>query len=251
MRKFFALALVSLGGLPDRRTQEFARCALLNVGQWALNGKRTATTLGAVRERLSSTILEMLNGARALSAQSKASGISKTTVTLINARSSELPDRRPFRNGARANLVVTSPPYPGIHVLYHRWQVDGRKETPAPYWIANCYDGQGASYYNFASRKDETDERYFDELRGSFSAVRKVVTDDAYVVQLVAFAQPRRQLKRYLSVMESCGFTELSHHAAGRPGRRVWRNVPQRNWHANLGGATNSSKEILLIHRAK
>ena len=31
-----------------------------------------------------------------------------------------------------ADLVVTSPPYPGIHMLYHRWQVDGRKETDAP-----------------------------------------------------------------------------------------------------------------------
>lgn len=33
-------------------------------------------------------------------------------------------------------LILTSPPYPGVHVLYHRWQVQGRKETPAPFWIA-------------------------------------------------------------------------------------------------------------------
>jgi hypothetical protein len=42
----------------------------------------------------------------------------------------------------KAKLIVTSPPYPGVHVLYHRWHVDGRRETPAPYWIAGCNDGQ-------------------------------------------------------------------------------------------------------------
>jgi hypothetical protein len=38
-------------------------------------------------------------------------------------------------------LVLTSPPYPGVHVLYHRWQVDGRKETPLPFMIAGKLDG--------------------------------------------------------------------------------------------------------------
>src|SRR5207249_10695238 len=77
------------------------------------------------------------------------------------------------------DLVVTSPPYPGIHMLYHRWQVDGRKETDAPYWIANCTDGAGATYYNFADRKAAAEDRYYKKARKAFSAVRRVMRPGA------------------------------------------------------------------------
>src|SRR6185503_19161327 len=52
-----------------------------------------------------------------------------------------------FKDGQNPRLVLTSPPYPGVHVLYHRWQIDGRKETAAPFIIANKLDGAGSSYY--------------------------------------------------------------------------------------------------------
>ena len=48
-----------------------------------------------------------------------------------------------MRRWRAPQLVVTSPPYPGVHVLYHRWQVDGRKEAPLPFMIANKLDGAG------------------------------------------------------------------------------------------------------------
>ena len=30
-------------------------------------------------------------------------------------------------------LILTSPPYPGVYVLYHRWKIGGRRESPAPF----------------------------------------------------------------------------------------------------------------------
>ena len=59
-------------------------------------------------------------------------------------------------------LILTSPPYPGVHVLYHRWQVKGRKDTSAPFWIANIEDGQGETYYTFGYRYQNELRKYFD-----------------------------------------------------------------------------------------
>ena len=38
-------------------------------------------------------------------------------------------------------------------MLYHRWQVDGRKEAPLPFMIANKLDGAGSSFYTMGDRK--------------------------------------------------------------------------------------------------
>jgi hypothetical protein len=145
-----------------------------------------------------------------------------------------------------ADLVVTSPPYPGIHMLYHRWQVDGRKETDAPYWIANCTDGLGAAYYNFADRKAAAEDRYYKKARKAFSAVRRVMRPGAVLAQLVAFPEPDRHLRRYLNAMESAGFEEMQRPTA----RRIWRAVPGRRWHASSKGKLSSSKEVVLLHTA-
>jgi hypothetical protein len=71
-------------------------------------------------------------------------------------------------------LIVTSPPYPGVHVLYHRWQVDGRRETPAPFWIAGKLDGAGSSYYTMGDRKNPELRSYFDSLEASFTSVVEI-----------------------------------------------------------------------------
>jgi hypothetical protein len=68
-------------------------------------------------------------------------------------------------------LVVTSPPYPGIHVLYHRWQVDGRKEAPFPFLIANKLDGAGSSYYTMGDRQYPELRTYFDNLQANMSSI--------------------------------------------------------------------------------
>jgi len=37
--------------------------------------------------------------------------------------------------------------------LYHRWQVDSRKEAPLPFMIANKLDGAFSSFYTMGDRK--------------------------------------------------------------------------------------------------
>lgn len=241
IKKVLALALRSLSQLPDASTV-LARCALLNVGQWALNGGGRQPTLNEFRERLQSTVHEMVSGVEAL--EERVDGRFSPPV-LINDSAARIAEHQPFAGGAKASLVVTSPPYPGIHMLYHRWQVDGRRETAAPYWLAECNDGHGASFYNFAYRSENAADKYFAESLKTLTAVRGVMRDDALFVQLIAFSNPTRHLPRYLANMEKAGFSEVR---AGR--RRIWRRVPSRRWHATLKGALNSAREVVLIHRA-
>jgi hypothetical protein len=147
----------------------------------------------------------------------------------------------------RVTLVLASPPYPGVHMLYHRWQVDGRRETPAPYWIADCHDGRGTSYYTFGDRRHDNLDSYFATLQESLISVRQMMQDGAIIVQMVSFSDRNRQLRRYLSTMSASGFDEVVDPSSQQ---RIWRDVPNRKWHAALKGRTNSSKEVVLIHQA-
>ena len=105
-------------------------------------------------------------------------------------------------------LILTSPPYPGVHVLYHRWQVLGRRETPAPFWIAGTLDGAGASYYTFGDRKNVP--RYYELAREAFASVARLSSRKTVVAQMVAFSEPEWQLPSYLEVMQDSGFKEIS-----------------------------------------
>jgi hypothetical protein len=127
---------------------------------------------------------------------------------LIHGTAADLPKVNPFLRGSKANLVVTSPPYPGIHILYHRWQVDGRKETPAPYWIAGCYDGKGAAYYNFADRNETHQDDYFAEsLKTSVQSAPSWQTTQRWSDDCLL--RSRTQLK-YLANMQAAGFQACS-----------------------------------------
>ncbi len=252
VKKFIALALESLSDLPSVRAQGFARAVLLNVSQLALNGRRSFEPLPAFRERVSSTTHRMIEGADEFRQRLHANGLSIQDPQLLHVSASLLATQPPFANGDRADLVVTSPPYPGIHVLYHRWQVDGRKETPAPYWIAACQDGNGAGYYSFAERRRASDDDYFRESLKTLRAVRAVTKRGGIVIQMLAFAEPRRQLRRYLGNMEAAGFRELrlDEQLGLARHRRIWRGVPGRQWHASLKGQASGSREVVLVHEA-
>lgn len=252
-KKLIAQCILAINTFRSDRAKTFARCVLLNVAQWALNNRKTAPSLGKVRVKIVTTTEEMLQSLDELSWKQSTTSNSPCPPVILHGSSSELHTMTPFSDRVKADLVITSPPYPGIHILYHRWQVDGGKETPAPYWIASCMDGQGASFYNFAARHEDAEEEYFRESLRTLRSIRTVTRKGALVIQLIAFSSPRRQLEKYLHGMELAGFAEVRSvdgKSGGNPLRRIWREVPQRKWYANIKGNTSSSREVVLIHRA-
>lgn len=243
IKKLIAAALASIADLPTGTSREFAKCVVLRVSQWALDGRERHTPLDDFRMKLASTAQEMVAANRELGERIK---LYEGRATLLNLDASLINKASLFADeGKRASLVVTSPPYPGVHVLYHRWQVDGRRETPAPYWIAGCSDGQGASFYNFGDRRESAADSYFQKSLETLKAIRQVMRDGGHIVQLVAFNRPEDQLERYLENMRTAGFSESKVARS-----RIWRQVPNRKWHAALMGKTNSSREVVLVHRA-
>lgn len=252
-RKAIEQGLSSARELDTPKLEAFARCAILRTAQWALDGRRKLPSMAEFRSDLVSNTHEMLEGARLLRKVVTASGgrggqpihcFNRSTAGLeLDSRLRGLPPPR---------LVCTSPPYPGVHVLYHRWQVDGRKETPAPFWIANKLDGDGESYYTLGNRRAFELKSYFEGLREAMRSISAICSKDTTVMQVVAFSDPSWQLPRYLSVIDDAGMKEmfLPNLRKQRDGR-LWRSVPNRKWHANQKGKTSGSQEVVLFHRLK
>jgi hypothetical protein len=256
IRKALELALSHVDRLSTQTQKNFARCLLLKTAQWALDCRTRIPGVAEFRERLLANLGEMVEGA-----QSYGAALSSTSCRDDRAWFPALPilqsvvgvDRNErIRAAGRPALILTSPPYPGVHVLYHRWQVRGRRETPAPYWIADCLDGNFASYYTFGDRQQQGLVSYFNELERGFSALARVSSQQTLLVQPVAFSEPSWQLPRYLRMLEAAGFCEIKYPAiANGNDERVWRAVPNRKWYADQRGAISASKEAILFHRLR
>jgi hypothetical protein len=255
IRKTIEIALADMDSLRCDRQRDFIRCLLLKTAQWAVDCRKYYPSARDFRRQLIVHAEEMIEGAIALRGERELikarfpGGNDLTPACLhLSAEKIAQPSNYPFSSAPR--LILTSPPYPGVHVLYHRWQVNGRKETPAPYWIANCLDGNGASFYTFGDRKQRHLEGYFESMRECYKALSVVASKKTWLVQLVAFSAPEWQLPLFLEILQECGFDEvlfddLPQNIAGRS----WRTVPNRKFYADHKGSMPSSKEVLLVHR--
>jgi hypothetical protein len=256
IRKSIELALARIGELPRLRQQRFARCILLRIGQWALDCREHIPSAAQFRNELLDCLDSFTEGMREFRdavREHPAPGRASMTLS-IHCPAANLPEHIGAIDSLpkRPNLVVTSPPYPGVYVLYHRWKVRGRKESPAPFWVADCQDGQGQAQYCFGHRKQQGLTTYFNGIRASFAGVRQVIDPRALVVQMVAFSEPGWQIPRYLESMEEAGFDEVSPESLGLPvNDRLWRCVPSRRWFALIQGALATSKEYVLFHRPR
>jgi hypothetical protein len=223
-----------------KRVKDFLRAALLKTGQWAIDSKKVIPTTANFRERLQLNINAMLEAVPSIRARNGAIVVCKNkSATKIHT------DQTMSRLGP-PKLVLTSPPYPGVHVMYHRWQVKSRRETAAPFWIANSLDGHGHAHYTMGNRHENGLTTYFDNILEAFTSVSQVCNKDTIVVQMIAFSDLSWQLERYLKTMSDAGFDELHFY-----GDRLWRYVPNRKWYAQQKGNTSSSKEVVLFHKLK
>lgn len=246
IKKLLRFTIAQLHDLPTLRSRRFARCILLRTSQWALDGRRYPPSISEFKSQLLTFAEEMLCSMIQLREFLSAQTIRVPRPRLVCGRAESLPQLSLFRNGRKAALVVTSPPYPGVHVLYHRWQVLGRRETPAPYWISGCQDGQGASFYNFGDRHDPSQKQYFESYAASLAGISNVLEPGGVLVQMVACRNPHIHLPQIVLAVERAGFEPVGVHDCLAP---ITRTVPGRKWHALLQGNIETSNEFVLIHR--
>jgi len=257
IRKQIEQYLIKLKEIKNPKLHKFLRCALLRTAQWALDNRKTTPSIAEFRQKFFEVVGEMVNGMYELSSSQictiEDSNLRKSPETHVLHTHTQDIDTHPVITQLPApKLIITSPPYPGVHVIYHRWQIHGRKETPAPFWIANCHDGHGESHYTFGCRSMAGLENYFSNLESAYQAITSLLNEQSIVVQVIAFSEPAWQLPRYLEVMDKAGLKEWCLPTrAGTENRRLWRDVPNRKWYATLQDKTASSRELILLHSLK
>lgn len=255
IRKTLELALAQVAELPRKRQQIFARCALLRTAQWALDCRKDIPPAQQFRQQLLNYAEEMIKGALEYAKAVRESDrlynlIGSMRALCLQRSAAGIETDARLRGFPAPSLILTSPPYPGVHVLYHRWQVQGRRETPAPFWVANCLDGNGASFYTFGHREQKDLKGYYEKAFAAFSSLAKIADRKTLLVQLVGFSDPSWQLPRFLSVLDLAGFTEVHFpDFTNSSDGRLWRCIPNRKWYADQRGDIPPSKEVVLFHR--
>lgn len=247
---FLVSAQQSVTTLPGRRTPRFARCVLLRVAQLLTESWTNDYDFDTFSKKLVRVARQMCDGIEDFSYQVKQRGLKKNQITgrrlLLEASTIGVENSFSFDNQhARPKLVLTSPPYPGVHVLYHRWQINGRRETPVPYWIVDSPDGHGPAHFTMGGRSARGVESYFHMIAAAYKSVRMMIHDDGVLVQLVAFTDIDRQLPSYLEAMSRAGFKSSDLEISPN----TWRTVPNRRWFAHSSHQSDSSNEVLLVHR--
>ncbi len=175
---FFSTVLYWANLLSTKRQQNFVCLVLVGVGQWALDCKKETPSWQELLQHFCCQIEVVMDGHHdyltKAAAANKLPRCQLSRMRRIINRSSEESgeDGRIPASWLPAKLVITSPPYPGVHVLYHRWQIHGRKETPAPFWLANSRNGDGEAHYCLGRRGESDLKTYFKRLGDAFSSVR-------------------------------------------------------------------------------
>jgi hypothetical protein len=247
-----------LSTVEDHELRDFLLCALLSTSQWALDCRSTIPKSEEFFQTLYRTVVKMSGEMEAYCAVLRnAFGDRLRTVgqnrrIILRSAASAHEDKRVPQEWLPARLVITSPPYPGVHVLYHRWQVRGRRETAAPFAILNSKDGHGPSHYTLGGRHEAGVRRFFDNLTACFRSISNLLDENSTVIQLVSVADPDTQLTQILSAMRRAGFEECGAEAFGqKQSGRFWRSVPNRKWYANGKEDLTSARELLLVHRLR
>lgn len=250
LRKAIEQSLASVVRLRLDAARTLARCVVLRTAQWALDAREQRPSIPNFRSEMIGRAKAMLKASLQFTKEIEAlPSKARPTCLFLNRPAAGANEEEIVQQIAPPKLILTSPPYPGVHVLYHRWQVDGRREAPAPFWIANKVDGAGSSYYTMGDRKYPELRSYFEKLEAAFSSIAAMAGTETTIVQMVAFSEPAWQLPRYLEVMERCGLSERTLGLEDSEDGRLWRDVPNRKWHLRYKARGAAAREVVLIHR--
>jgi hypothetical protein len=257
-RQVILAALADLATIRSDRARALARCIVLRTAQWALDMRSEVPTAEHLAEAMTSTASQMIAAAtQAASNYRTADQLcyvgDRRRSLVVQQGVPGLSHHKAIERYSAPSLVLTSPPYPGVYVNYHRWKLRGRLETPLPYFIAGQQDGHGLAHYTMAARSDHSLDTYFSRLKDAFADIAAMCTPKTWIVQVVGFNDVDTQLPRYLRTMSQAGFSEIVFSQLGNASDgRLWRDVPGRRWWARAGDrsdvARHTAREVVLVH---
>jgi DNA modification methylase len=234
--------------------EKLARLILLRVGQRSLDLRQHLPNVEELRKTFIECAEATCHAVLDLGQDVKISWNMKVpagAVKVVCGGAEDLLSKQSRRRIA-ADLLLFSPPYPGVHVLYQKWQVLGRRETPLPSVLAGVTGTTSENYYTMGDRDAETaTEQYVDNYREVVIELKKMLKPGGVMVQMIGFSKPHEQLPLLLKVLRQCGFVEVRYKSlANGDDGRLWRGVPSLKWYSAVrSSATHSSKELVLIHK--
>lgn len=250
-------ASVSGERLLQPSSRQFVKGVLLRVAQLILDNRdfRPSVREFVARfEQVLDTMVEQtVNHTKELQQEARVRGLSAPKNVLVHGDCTDEATVRRALSEATAppRLVVTSPPYPGVHVLYNRWQVGGRKETSLPYFIIGSKQRETNSFFTMGYRKSEKGLRqYFHSIWMVYTNLSEILERGTPVVQMVAFNNKQNQMEPFLQAMSDAGFSESKAYEVERGiDGRIWRSVPNRKWYNHVAKkVSHSSHEVVLVH---
>ena len=255
IRNYMGCVLDELHDLKDRESDSLIRCALLRTGQWALDMRQTIPTVDEFRHELCRNLEAMVEVAYDHKQRVIATWGFPSEPLVIDTAVADIKEAIDIVNQQSPRLVLTSPPYPGVYVNYHRWKIRSRRESPVPYWLVNSVDGHGQAHYTMSARTSMNE--YFRKLAVAFQTIASLMDEDSWLVQIVGFPEHTPYLEQYLQVMNSSGLVErhFDDAATCATDGRLWRQVPGRRWWVSAKAMSEPSqgtrKEVVLFHQLK
>lgn len=257
LSRFLYSATQSIARLGMETSRIFAKGVLLRVAQLILDNRDFRPSLREFTMRfevtLDSMIEQTVEHTKELQNRLSEQQVAAPINVLIQGDSTEEATIRRAIAHAKVSpsLVITSPPYPGVHVLYNRWQVGGRKESSLPYFIIGSQQMESNSYFTMGYRKSEKGlKQYFHSIWSVYTNLFDVLNRGTPVIQLVAFNDKKNQMEPFLQAMSDSGFVESKAYNIERSeDGRIWRSVPNRKWYNQFSkNSSHSSHEVVLIH---
>lgn len=235
--------------------ERVSRQVVLKSSQWAFDVESELPSFGQFVEHLNETAMHIVDVCQTFADQldDEWGREWRSLKSMVyNGDSATVIGEKLADKVGRVDAVITSPPYPGVHVLYGRWQVYGRRETDLPYWILGMHPKLSEGNYTMHARRDPNSATYFRLLGETMRATRKMMRRNSLMIQMVGFNKPREQLGAYLKCVSDAGFKELrSKRLATSKDGRLWRAVPSRRWYATAnGGQFGTNNEVVLLFRA-
>lgn len=234
--------------IPDPGARRVALLVVLRVGQLCFHCRSSPPhprILGQFFEQISSMAVEKLAAYGAACLAGASVNGSRPRLRVIKCDAARLPYM--LDSEASPALVLTSPPYPGVHVLYHRWQVLGRRETDLPCRLLGIEDARYASHYTMGSRSESENRSYFRHLKLIYARLRAILGPRCIVAQVLGFSDPGTQVPRFRRIVREAGYDELEY--PGDVDSVISRIVPNRRWYSWVSPRQHSSREYLFLHR--